>query len=321
MCDHVRHTEKVDRLLVGLILSLSPAMLATPAPAAAVDADLLFRGGTIHDGSGAEPVVGDVAARDGRIVSVGKVTPGKIGRTIDCQGLVVAPGLIDLHTHTDGTLAQPGCRAALNYLMQGCTTMCTGNCGGSKDVVEFLNDVDAGGAGTNIMHLVGHGTIRRAVMGSERREPTAEELQRMKGLVDQAMRDGAWGMSTGLIYAPGSYAQTEEIVALAKVVAAHGGIYATHIRPPLTQVRLWRSRVSRRLLSPETRRGHTAPQMQQGEVFKPRQQAARHRAPGAESSKGSLLSLVRRCVFAPPGGERMGASSFSAFGAGDATFG
>ncbi len=227
-----RRTGQVGRLLVGLILglSVSPAGLATPAPAAAVDADLLLRGGAIHDGSGAEPVVGDVAIRDGRVVAVGKVTPGEIGRTIDCRGLVVAPGLIDLHTHTDATLAQPGCRASLNYIMQGCTTVCTGNCGGSKDVAEFYHDVDANGAGTNVIHLVGHGTIRRAVMGSARRKPTDEELQRMKNLVDQAMRDGAWGMSTGLIYAPSSYAQTDELVGLAKVVAAHGGVYATHMR-------------------------------------------------------------------------------------------
>jgi len=230
MCDHVRHAGKVDGLLVGLILGLSLARFATPAPAAAVDADLLLRGGTIHDGSGAEPVVGDVAVRDGRIVALGKVTPGKIGRTIDCRGLVVAPGLIDLHTHTDGTLAQPGVRPSLNYLIQGCTTVCTGNCGGGKDVAKFLKDVDTNGAGTNIVHLVGHGTIRRAVLGSERRAPTAEELERMKALVGQAMRDGAWGMSTGLIYAPSSYAQTEELVVLAKVVAAHGGIYVSHIR-------------------------------------------------------------------------------------------
>ena len=230
MCDHVRHAGKVGRLLVGLILGLSLARFATLAPAAVVDADLLLRGGTIHDGSGAEAVVGDVAVRDGRIVAVGKVTPGKIGRTIDCQGLVVAPGLIDLHTHTDGTLAQSGVRPSLNYLIQGCTTVCTGNCGGGKDVVKFLKDVDTNGAGTNIIHLVGHGSVRRAVLGSERRAPTAEELERMKSLVGQAMRDGAWGMSTGLIYAPSSYAQTEELVALAEVVAAHGGIYVSHIR-------------------------------------------------------------------------------------------
>lgn len=230
MSDHLRSTGQAQIFLPCCILGLSLATLAASAPAQPIDADLLLRGGTIYDGSGTDPVVGDVAIRDGRIVAVGQVTPGKIGRTIDCRGLVVAPGLIDLHTHTDGTLAQPGVRPCLNYVMQGCTTMVTGNCGGSKDVAKFLDDVDANGAGTNIIHLVGHGTIRRAVLGSERREPTAEELQRMKDLVDQAMRDGAWGMSTGLIYAPSSYAQTEELIALVKVVAAHGGIYASHIR-------------------------------------------------------------------------------------------
>jgi len=217
-------------VLLGVVACCAPGLSAAGEPAAAVDADLLLRGGTIHDGSGAEPVVGDVAVRDGRIVAVGKVTPGKIGRTIDCRGLVVAPGLIDVHTHTDGTLAKSGCRPSLNYLLQGCTTVVTGNCGGSKDVAKFLKDVDTNGAGTNIMHLVGHGSVRGAVMKSARRAPTAQELQRMKDIVDRAMRDGAWGMSTGLIYAPGSYAQTDEIVALAKVVAAHGGIYATHMR-------------------------------------------------------------------------------------------
>ncbi len=217
-------------LLYCCILGLSLATVAASAAAEPLDADLLLRGGTIYDGSGADPAVGDVAIREGRIVAVGQVTPGKIGRTIDCRGLVVAPGLIDLHTHTDGALAESGVRPCLNYVMQGCTTMVTGNCGGSRDVAKFLDDIDANGAGTNIIHLVGHGTVRQAVLGSERREPTAEELQRMKDLVDQAMRDGAWGMSTGLIYAPSSYAQTEELIALVKVVAAHGGIYTSHIR-------------------------------------------------------------------------------------------
>ena len=230
MCDHVRHARRVGSALLALILGLSPAMPGARASAAAVDADLLLRGGTIHDGSGGEPVVGDVALRGGRIVAVGKVVPGKVGRTIDCRGLVVAPGLIDLHTHSDGTLAQAGCRASLNYVMQGCTTVCTGNCGGSQNVARFLHDMDVNGAGTNVIHLVGHGTVRAAVMGSARRAPTVDELQRMKDLVDQAMRDGAWGMSTGLIYAPSSYAETEELVALAKVVAAHGGLYVSHIR-------------------------------------------------------------------------------------------
>ena len=97
-------------------------------------------------------------------------------------------------------------------------------------MAAFLEDIDRNGAGTNILHLIGHGTVRGKVLGSARRAPTAEELERMKALVDQAMRDGAWGMSTGLIYPPSSFAEADEITALAKVVAAHGGIYATHIR-------------------------------------------------------------------------------------------
>ena len=228
MRDHARWLGKVGALVFGLALGLALALPA--APAAPLDADLLLRGGTIHDGSGAAPAVGDVAVRDGRIVAVGKIEPGKIGRAIDCRGLVVAPGLIDVHTHSDGTIGNPKVRPCLNYLLQGCTTMVTGNCGGASDAGKFLKDIDANGAGTNIAHLVGHGTVRQKVLGAARRAPTAEELDRMKALVDEAMRQGAWGMSTGLIYAPGSYAETDEIVALARVVAAHGGIYATHIR-------------------------------------------------------------------------------------------
>jgi len=236
MCDRARRISEIGILLLGLALGPVLAMLAAAAPAAPLDADLLLRGGTIHDGSGADPVAGDVAVCDGRIVAVGQVTPGKIGRTIDCRGLVVAPGLIDLHTHSDGMLSKPGFRPALNYLLQGCTTMVTGNCGGSADVAKLLKDVDANGAGTNIVHLVGHGTVRHAVLGSQRRAPTAEQLERMKTLVAQAMRDGAWGMSTGLIYAPSSYAETDELIALARVVAAHGGIYVSHIRSETDEV-------------------------------------------------------------------------------------
>ncbi|MCX6906770.1 MAG: D-aminoacylase, partial [Verrucomicrobia bacterium] len=225
MRDQIQRASRVGALLVSL------TALAASAQAAPVDADLLFHGGTIHDGSGAKPVVGDVAVRDGRIVAVGKVTPGKIGRTIQCRGMVVAPGLIDVHTHTDGTLNQPGVRPCLNYLIQGCTTMITGNCGGGPlDVAKFLTGVETNSAGVNIMALAPHGSIRGKVMGGQRRAPTAEELERMKALVAQAMRDGAWGMSTGLIYPPGSYAETDELIALARVVAAHGGVYVSHIR-------------------------------------------------------------------------------------------
>jgi N-acyl-D-aspartate/D-glutamate deacylase len=236
MCCHASRIGKVVALVRCVILGVPLATFAAQSPGAPVDADLLLCGGTIVDGTGADPVTGDVAIHQGRIVAVGKVTAGKIGRTIDCRGLIVAPGFIDLHTHSDGTIDKPEIRPCLNYLIQGCTTMVTGNCGGSKDTAKLLNDVDTNGAGTNIIHLVGHGTVRATVLKSDRREPTAAELERMKAIVDQAMRDGAWGMSTGLIYAPSSYAQTDELIALAKVVAAHGGIYASHIRNENEQV-------------------------------------------------------------------------------------
>jgi N-acyl-D-amino-acid deacylase len=225
------HAAKCVAFSLGLCLGL--LRLAAAAP---VDADLLLCGGTLYDGSGAAPTVGDVAVRAGRIVAIGQIAPGKVGRTIDCRGLVVAPGLIDSHTHSDSTIGDPDVRPCLNYLLQGCTTMVTGNCGGSRDVAKFLQDVDTNGAGTNIIHLIGHGTVRSAVLHGERRAPTADELERMKALVAEAMRNGAWGMSTGLIYAPGSYAQTDELIALAKVVSAHGGVYASHIRSESDQL-------------------------------------------------------------------------------------
>ena len=109
--------------------------------------------------------------------------------------------------------------------------MITGNCGGGPvDVAKFLSSVETNGAGVNILALAPHGSIRSKVMGGERRAPTSEELERMKTLLAQAMRDGAWGMSTGLIYPPGSYAGTDELIALARVVAANGGVYVSHIR-------------------------------------------------------------------------------------------
>jgi N-acyl-D-amino-acid deacylase len=215
-------------VFVAGALSNVDAVAQTPPPRI----DVLLQGATIYDGSGEKPYFGDVAIRNGRIAFVGKTPDGAvIGQTIECGGLAVAPGFIDLHNHSDSPIVSPATRANVNYLTQGCTSIVTGNCGfGPVEVAAYLEKIDAAGAGTNVLHLLPHGDLRDKVLGKAAREPSAKELAQMKKLAEQAMRDGAWGMSTGLIYVPGTYAKTDEIIAVAKVVGRHGGIYASHIR-------------------------------------------------------------------------------------------
>lgn len=199
-------------------------------------ADVVIRGATIYDGTGGEGVVGDVAIRGDTIVAVGSWTGGA-KREIAGKGLVAAPGFIDLHSHSDNTILLERTRDNYNYTTQGCTTIVTGNCGGGNiDVTAMFSTIDAHGAGTNVVHLMPHGSVRRRAFGSANRPPTAAELDRMKNLVEKGMKAGAWGMSTGLIYPPGTYAGTDEIVELAKVVHAHGGLYASHIRSESSRV-------------------------------------------------------------------------------------
>ncbi len=211
------------------------AAVAAPPPQAPesspVDADLLLEGGLLVDGSGAKPSVGSVAIRGDRIVAVGRFRTGKVKQRIDCRGLVITPGYIDLHNHSDYSIVEKPSNQAANYLTQGCTTIVTGNCGsGQWQVARFLEQVEKLGTGVNVVHLLPHGTIRAQVMGSVRREANAEELRRMGQLIERGMQEGAWGMSTGLIYVPGAYADTSELVYLACIVARYGGIYASHIR-------------------------------------------------------------------------------------------
>jgi N-acyl-D-aspartate/D-glutamate deacylase len=199
--------------------------------AVAADADFLLKGGTIVDGTGADPYEGNVAIRDGRIISVGKSSDVAAQQTIDCKGLVICPGFIDLHNHSDESILKRKARSAVCYLTQGCTTLVTGNCGGGKeDIAKFYDDLDARGTGINIAQLVPHGAVRERVMGKGRRAPTADELKKMQDLAEQGMREGAWGISTGLQYVPGAFAKTDELIAMASVVAKHGGFYASHIR-------------------------------------------------------------------------------------------
>ena len=218
-----------------LLISLFAAWLSLVTPVAAEDtrivADVLLSGGTIVDGSGAPGVIGDVALRGDKVVAVGKFDTSRVGLIIDCQGLVVTPGFIDLHNHSDSQMVDRLTRANVNFLTQGCTTIVTGNCGaGPIDVEAYFKKIDAEGVGTHVIHLLPHGSLRAQILGAVDRAPTAHELQKLTTLAEKAMRDGAWGMSTGLIYVPGTYSKTDELVEIAKVVAAHGGLYASHIR-------------------------------------------------------------------------------------------
>jgi len=201
------------------------------------DFDLLITGGRIVDGTGNPGFNGDIGIVAGRIEAIGDLNGKTARETIDAEGLVVSPGFIDLHTHCDRGLGESDSNANLNYLIQGTTTVVTGNCGnGSFDVAGLKADWEGRGIGTNAVHLAGMGSIRKAVLGEEPRQPTPEELDAMRELVRQAMREGAWGLSTGLEYIPNRYAETDEVIALADVVSELGGVYATHQRNESTQV-------------------------------------------------------------------------------------
>ncbi|MDI1335220.1 MAG: D-alanyl-D-alanine carboxypeptidase/D-alanyl-D-alanine-endopeptidase [Lacunisphaera sp.] len=202
--------------------------------ASAEEFDLIIRHGRVVDGSGNPSFAADVAVRAGHIVRIGRVD-GTAKTEIDATGLIVAPGFIDVHTHADEVADQP---LAENFLRMGVTSIVVGNCGGSAlDVGKFYRDVERNQVSINVTTLIGHNTVREAAMGgSFDRAPTAEEMAKMKAIVDRAMQDGAVGLSTGLIYLPGTFAKTDEIVELAKAVTPYGGIYASHMRHEDTRI-------------------------------------------------------------------------------------
>jgi N-acyl-D-aspartate/D-glutamate deacylase len=208
---------------------LAVAFLSSIAFAA--EPEIVLVGGTIYDGSGKPGVVGDVLIRGEKIVGVGKVTPAADAKRIDCTGLVVCPGFIDLHTHCDSGIVGATGKQNKNYVTQGVTTIVTGNCGsGPIDAKAYYDRIDKQGAGTNVAHQVPHNDVREKAMGNANRAPTAAELQTMIDLTEKAMADGCWGLSTGLIYTPGTYAKIDELIALAQVAGKHKGHYASHIR-------------------------------------------------------------------------------------------
>jgi N-acyl-D-aspartate/D-glutamate deacylase len=203
----------------------------TPSPTP-LQADLLIRGGTVYPG-GAEPLTGDVALSGDRIVAVGKQLAVTAERTIDARGMIVAPGFIDPHTHMESWLTadDAGRRLVEPFLMQGVTTAFVGNDGGgTTEIATLLASAKAKPVGINYGTFTGFGTIREQVVGNDRRPPTPVELEREEALVRRALCEGAFGLSTGLFYAPQSFSHTDEVVALAKVAGALGGVYDTHLR-------------------------------------------------------------------------------------------
>jgi N-acyl-D-amino-acid deacylase len=218
--------------------------------------DLIIRNGCVVDGTGNPRFKADVGVADGKIVAVGDLVAEKSAKTIDAKGLMVCPGFIDMHSHSDiPLLINP---KAEGKIRQGITTELIGNCGSSaapldevtKEEIkkttpmleeaklkldwttmgEYISRLESKGVAVNVAPLVGNANIRMFVIGHENRPPTKDELEEMKKTLAQAMKDGAFGLSSGLIYAPSCYSDTNELVELCKVVAKFGGIYTSHIR-------------------------------------------------------------------------------------------
>jgi N-acyl-D-amino-acid deacylase len=214
--------------------------------------DLLIRGGDLVDGTGAPKRQSDVGIRGDSIAAIGELGDATADRVIDASGHVVAPGFIDMHSHSDDLLLSDG--RALSKVTQGVTTEVLGESSSAAPVLEsiraererglktmgvdldwstfaeYFGRLERQGTSVNVLSAVGSGTLRAAVVGYDDRPATAEELDRMKSLVAQAMEDGAIGISSGLIYVPNRYASTEELIELSKVAAAHGGLYMSHLR-------------------------------------------------------------------------------------------
>jgi N-acyl-D-amino-acid deacylase len=228
-------------LLVAVSLAAPAALSSQQTPAARADSfDVLIAGGRVFDGTGNPAFYADVGIRGGRIVAVGRLDGARAARRVDARGKFVAPGFIDIHSHADdGARAaggfrdtDPKRRAAPNLVAQGVTTVVVNHDGRSPlPIREQREFIETNGIGPNTMLLVGHGTVRRQVMGDDFRRPArADEVARMREVVRQAMTEGAVGMSAGLEYVPGRFSTTEEVVEVARAIVPFGGVYISHQR-------------------------------------------------------------------------------------------
>ena len=205
------------------------ALLCIAAPAAA-QRPILIRNALVVDGSGGPARAVDVRIVGATIRQIGRLTPTAADSVVDAQGLVLAPGFIDTHSHHSGGLDRE--RTALAAVSQGITTIVVGQDGGSRfPLADWFAEREQRPAAVNVASYVGHGTLRDVIMGEDFKRPaTAAEVRLMAALLDEEMKAGALGLSSGLEYDPGIYSETEELVALARVAARHGGRYISHIR-------------------------------------------------------------------------------------------
>lgn len=195
----------------------------------ASDYDVLIRNARVIDGAGNPWYRADVAVKNGKIAAIGALPSATADRVIEANNRTLTPGFIDVHTHIEGSVETVP--RGDNYILDGVTTVVTGNCGGSRvHLADWFGALEKLGIGPNVASLIGHNSVRTEVMGTANRLATADEITKMQALIEQAMREGAVGFSTGLIYIPGTYSNTDEVVALAKAAAKYGGTYASHMR-------------------------------------------------------------------------------------------
>ena len=216
-----------------MLLSLAVLLLAfdTAEVKAAPLHDLVLRGGSIIDGSGRDAFEADIAIRNGIVVAIGDLAGASGREELDVSGLVVSPGFLDTHSHAGPGLTTAALSPARPLLAQGITTVFVNPDGsGAVDMVAQREALEREALGVNVAQFVPHGAVRRSVLGMADRQADAAELDAMRALVRAAMEAGAWGLSSGLFYAPGSFAELDEVIALARVAAEFNGVYQSHVR-------------------------------------------------------------------------------------------